>query len=268
MRDYAVEFNNLSVIAKHLLYRGCSVQLATGLGVNIPTGQDVHIRVRAENRNFTLSGPGVPQLPAGTTGHISVDASGLVENATVNLQPFVGAVYAPGERFFAQGFMQVDVPVNPSRASFGGSARLRSVTFPSGATLDLDPAIGTIALPEVGDDLYQQALLRTNVGVGYWLWHNPAARLSGLAPTLELHYTTTLEDAKVLRDRIAVADILEPELAVGNLANRVDTLNLTLGTTLEINNRSTLATGFVLPLRSGFDKPFDFEFILQFNWRF
>lgn len=266
MRDYRLEFNNVGVIAKHLLYRGENLKVSTGLAVNIPTGQDVHIAAQVENRRFLLAGPGVP-LPPGTTGDFSFGASGFVKNSTVNLSPFLGMVYTPTTRFFTQGFAQFDMPLNSSEASFGGSGFVRSVTIPGGGTTIVN---SPVPLPQVSGELRQQPLMRLNVGAGYWLQREPEARfLTGIAPTIEMHYTTTLEDARTLENRVQfLPGLIEPELKVGNLSNRIDVLNLTLGSTMEFMNRATVATGFVVPLRLGSDKPFDFEVIVQVNWRF
>src|SRR5229473_763768 len=105
--------------------------------------------------------------------------------------------------------------------------------------------------------------MHVDLGTGFWLVRNPEARwLTGIAPTLELHYTTTLDNADIhtfSRDGFlksthsfaelanAVAAVRTPADAnnvvntfgerpptVGNLRNRVDILDLTVGTTFEI----------------------------------
>src|SRR5207253_9907353 len=39
-------------------------------------------------------------------------------------------------------------------------------------------------------------ILQLDLGTGYWLFRNPEGhRLTGIAPTVELHYTTTLSNA-------------------------------------------------------------------------
>jgi hypothetical protein len=45
----------------------------------------------------------------------------------------------------------------------------------------------------------EQSLFQFDLGVGYWLYRNPEGhRLTGLAPTIELHYTTTLDNADLI----------------------------------------------------------------------
>ncbi len=59
-----------------------------------------------------------------------------------------------------------------------------------------------------------------------------------------------------------------PPPQIGNFRNRVDILDLTFGTTNEIGNRATLATGVTIPTRGSDDKTFDWEFHVQFNYYF
>jgi hypothetical protein len=117
-----------------------------------------------------------------------------------------------------------------------------------------------------------QSLLQLDIGGGYWLYRNPMAQyVTGIASLLELHYTTTLEDADILTfqpqpvlfefDRAT----REFPTRVGNLANRVDFLNLTIGGVIEIDRDATLAVGYVAPLRDDFDRTFDGELNVQFN---
>ena len=55
---------------------------------------------------------------------------------------------------------------------------------------------------------------------------------------------------------------------VGNLRNRVDLLDLTLGTTFEFAQRARLATAVSLPLRGESNRTYDWEFHVQLNWYF
>jgi hypothetical protein len=77
---------------------------------------------------------------------------------------------------------------------------------------------------------------------------------------VEFHYTTTLQDARFVQSQ-------RPEsLAFGNLANRLDIHNLTLGVELLLGARSTLHVAGVIPLDPlGFDRQFDGEFLVQLD---
>jgi hypothetical protein len=59
-----------------------------------------------------------------------------------------------------------------------------------------------------------------------------------------------------------------PQPTVGNLRNRVDILDLTLGTTFELGSRTTLATAFSIPTRGNDDRTFNWEFQIQLNYFF
>ncbi len=111
-----------------------------------------------------------------------------------------------------------------------------------------------------------------------------------MAATVELHYTSTLDNANVItlpqdtnsNPNIAKAyGVVLPSTftgpangvlgvptpsQVGNLNNRLDIIDMTVGTTFEINNQLTVATGVSFPLRGGADKTYDWEFQLQLNY--
>ncbi len=104
-----------------------------------------------------------------------------------------------------------------------------------------------------------------DAGVGYWLFRNdPRSRIvTGLAPTIELHYTTFTEDQ-------------HPALFSHVYFNRIDMLNLTAGATAELRHGGTVAVAMALPLRENTypggtlktDRSMDWELIVQYNHRF
>src|SRR5205807_6870692 len=94
----------------------------------------------------------------------------------------------------------------------------------------------------VRSDISEQSLMQVDVGAGYWLLRDPQATwITGIAPSLELHYTTTLKDASVVTlpgDPLLQTNpnapgklIQEQPPRVGNLHNRVDILDMTVPTT-------------------------------------
>ena len=152
----------------------------------------------------------------------------------------------------------------------------------------------------VNTTIHEQVLMHADLGTGYWLIRRPEAQwLTGLAATLELHYTTALDNADIItfpQDTSAdpntakkfgvtlpttftggngngtgvgngVLGVPAPS-QVGNLRNRVDFLDLTVGTTFEIANQLTVATGVTFPMQGGDNKTFDWEFQLQLNYYF
>lgn len=264
LNDYATEFGNMNVLAKALLLQNSTWAVSLGAGVNIPTQQDVRISVNIHDDNFLLSGPGV-NLPPNTTAGINADIAGIVHNQTVNLSPFIGALYTPNDRFFGQGFFQVDCPLNSSNVSMSGQGNAYRY---NGSAITPE----SINIPSVQGSVAQQLLARVNLGVGYWLVRQPEARfLTGFAPTIECHYTGTLDNAQIVSQSVPVSignNTIDTSVQVGNLANQIHIVNMILGGTAEINRRLYISAGFGIPLTWGVNRPYDFEFNTFANYRF
>ena len=60
----------------------------------------------------------------------------------------------------------------------------------------------------------------------------------------------------------------EPHPQVGNLRNRVDILDMTVGATFEFGKKATVAAGVAFPLLQGDNRTFDYEFLLEVNYYF
>ena len=266
INDRDGEFGNVSVIGKLLLYESRRFALSTGVAVLIPTAEDV-IANGDFFANFEIIEPEV------LFAFADVDFDVLVKNETVNVSPFVSWLWLPHQRLFHQGFLQIDVPTNPS----DGRIAVDGDVFPF---IDGDPFtqgiqpffLATIPVDVAeAEDLFQQTLLRLNLGFGYWMYKNPAApRLRSLAALLEVHYTTALEDARLFSANLFSFDFGGPipvDFAAGNGANRIDIVNLTLGFAAEVG-QTTITNGFVLPLSKGDNKAFDMEYNLQVQRRF
>ncbi len=254
--DYRTELLNLQFILKGILVERETFVLSGGLGVNVPTAQDVHLQIRVDDDEFEVGIPGL-----GYVGDIAVKADifGRVQNSTVNLSPFLASLWTPTPRLFTQGFIQLDAPLNTSKTVVSGTVG--------------DPGPNQIVIPPDRGALHQQTLLRMNAGGGYWVWQRLERRFfQGVAGTLEFHYTTALNDADMNPFSVAALSLpgplpdLEADVVVGNLANRVDVLNMTAGTHFQLTSHTTLGVGFVVPLRQAAgDKPFDFELNVLLN---
>jgi hypothetical protein len=271
----------MSVILKGLLYQTPRFAFSGGLGLLIPTGRDANIHVTDFLGNPLLN---IAELQRERTFGIA--------NETFSLSPFLAVLTAPGERWFAQGFAQVDIPLNDSQINYSHritrtASRFTVLTAQGPGVV---PLAGEVLSPDfyVTRDIDEQTLLHLDFGTGFWLVRNPnASWITGIAPTLEVHYTTTLCNANIVplpkgasefqlvsggpgappgQVNVALADYPPP--TVGNLRNRVDILNMTVGTTVEIANCATLATGFAFPLRRESDRTFDWEFQVQLNYYF
>ncbi len=167
-------------------------------------------------------------------------------NQAVHLVPYLGFVQTPNDRLFYQGFAQVDVPTNGQSVWYNtdvGSGRFGVLT--------------------------EQTLLHLDVGAGVWLYRNPTARLlTGLAPVLELHYTSTLTD----EDTGFQGMISTPSQSLGLFvtpgSNRLDVLDLSIGIHAELAGDTLLRVGGVLPVRTWDDRTFDSEVQVQLERRF
>ena len=99
-----------------------------------------------------------------------------------------------------------------------------------------------------------------DVAIGRWCYRRPSGRgITAIAPVVELHYSTTLQDEKVL-----VGD----GIAVHPTTNRFDVLNVTMGTHVVIGERLVVTPGVSLPLRDQDDHQFDLEAVVLANWYF
>ncbi|MGE0759056.1 MAG: hypothetical protein AB7O38_18705, partial [Pirellulaceae bacterium] len=155
----------------------------------------------------------------------------VIENDALHFMPFLGLLVTPNENLYFMSYVQADFDGN-------GYSIIDSGTY-----------IG---------QLQEQSLLHLDMAIGRWIYRNDGARLSGVAPQLEIHYTTTMQDPD------AVNGLFNP-------AVRMDTLALTAGLNFQFFNVSTLTLAGVAPLRgnqSAAEHPYDAEFQLFFNRAF
>jgi hypothetical protein len=154
-----------------------------------------------------------------------------------------------------------------------------TLSFPTASSNKIDPGQSIIAYAQpfggfilTSGDLFLQGfssitlplihpesiVLFNDLGVGYYVYRASGASgwLTAVAPTFEIHIANPLRSPDPTVDIFGFKDGLE-------LHNVVD---LTFGSTFEFSNRSVLGVGFVIPVTG--PKPFDFEGIAQFNYRF
>ncbi len=272
------ELGNVSVILKGLFYCEDGLYISGGVSLTAPTARDGQIRITDY---------------LGFTEFNNVDTQRVreirVKNETWGLSPFVAALWVPNERFFTQGFLQFDLPLNDSRADFRETIpRFVNPQLPF-TPLARDPR-GNVRTPPFAESrrVREQVLMHADIGAGYWVMRDPSRRwLTGFAPTAELHYTSTLNNAGLAtfspdpsvvvlptgqRNAAGIPIINEnfpPTGPVaGNRRNRLDIVNVTLGGTFMIAERATLATAVALPLTINDNRTFDWEFQLQLNYFF
>lgn len=209
-----VVFGNLTFNLKGLLYSNESVAFSTGLGVTAPTAND--LRVISASGNTLLN----------------------VDNESVHLMPFVGGLYAPDDRLFAQAMMQVDFDTNGNPISVDLTGK---------------------GLQEVGR-INDVTYLYADIGAGYWLFRRDGGtQLRGAAAIAELHYNRSLTDEDFVQ---------AGPLQLGQFKGHIELINLVLGTTLEIGDDKLLTLGYSTPVAGGNDKQFDGELRVLFVHNF
>ena len=276
------ELANMSLIFKALLFEQKNYAVSAGLGVTLPTAKDVTYNSTVDT--FVVEGA----LTALNVAQIQMVGA----NETVYLAPFLSWLYKPTERFFHQGFLQVEVAANPSRLHTNAGGFF---TFDTNGDTFFDPnditdttlAFGTPFLTIAGSgtglgtaELQPQTLMRLNLGFGYVLHENRQAdwiqKLTGL---FEVHYTGTLSDANLNRiplnlflngiqippDNPIFSDPNFDELNnifVGNRDNQVHIVNLTAGLSANMGNL-VVTHGCTAPVTDSNNRGFDFEYNFQ-----
>lgn len=226
----ATEFGNVVVIGKSYLLRSCCWSLTGGVGVSIPTADDA--------RYFDDTGLLVSEI----------------ENDSYHIQPFLGMLWTPNDRLFFESFVAADFDANGYEVLVG-----ESILGP-----DTRQKVGTYN---------DQSLLIVDLKLGYWLLRNPHCShgcIAGVAPTVEVHYTSTMQEA----DEVFFGS----QTVISDPLNRWENVNLTAGLQFLLWNESILTVYGVAPLHEddapleGFDATvssnFDAEFGVQFNCYF
>lgn len=267
----STEFGDMDLALKALLWTSDNFNVSGGVSIHMPTGPDTRVTV------IDYLGLVSPQV-ANTT-QLQRRRDFLIQNDTWEVSPFVAFLAQPSCRAFLQGFVQFEIPVNSSDVFY---AETIPVTAPGvTVTPPSDPRAGRTPPFATQREIEEQSLLHVDLSAGYWLLRNGEGRwITGIAPSVELHYTTTLENADLVTlprdfstfsppgETIFGPGLPTPGPVVGNRRNRLDILDVTLATTVELANHATLATGVSFPLREGDNRTYDWEFQVQFNWYF
>ncbi len=204
-------FGNLTLYAKALLHQTDRLAISGGVGLALPTAND--IRVHYANGTALLN----------------------VQNESVHLQPFLGALFTPNERFFIQTFAQYDATAS------GNTVAINS----TGAGLQ---NAGTLTDP---------GQLFLDGGFGYWLFKSNVSRgLTGIIPTAEIHQTSSTQGGDIVG---------AGPFQVGNFSGSTSMTSIVAGTTLEFGSRTQLTAGYATPIGGGADRQFDGVFQFNFN---
>ncbi len=224
------ELGNISLILKGVLYRDCWSTLSVGLGIDLPTAEDVSL-------SFVTTGERLE-----------------IENQTVLLHPFVGLLYTPNPVWFFQAFAQASLPVGTNDSTYAAGGAVNSFEIDPRSLLRLNGSAGAW--------LYQ-ACHCCRCCERCCPCCEPT--IKGVAAMTELHYTTKIEHGQ---DFEIVAPGPDNNLFV-DTTTPLDYLNLTLALQVACRNNTAVRAGVVLPLLGGgvdpSDQPFDWEFQLQVN---
>jgi hypothetical protein len=232
------EFGNLTIFLKTLLWDAGDEAISAGIGFTVPTADDVTVR--------DINGTRLLEI----------------ENNSVHILPFIGALFMPTEKCFFQAFVQADIDPH------GNS--VRSTTFAG-----MVPTGTLVPVGRPNDSNY----IFVDVGLGYWIYRAPCygacgcgycdqnlgwGLIRGIAPTVELHYNGSFNEADTLLANGGGGTIV---LGDGE-RTQIDLLNLVLGVTFECYHNANLTVGYATPLAGDDDEQFDSEFRVMFNWYF
>lgn len=162
-----------------------------------------------------------------------------VENRSVHLLPYLAAAWTEDDGgWFAQSFLQLDYDVN-------------------GNAVFIDNGRG---LADVGN-FHDAHYLYWDIGGGCWLIRDrQGSTITGVAPTLELHYNTALNTPDGVRS--------DSGFQFGVNRGQIEVVNLLLGVTMELASRHTLAIGYGTPLGGGDDEQYDSQLRVLLNCHF
>ena len=249
LSDRNARVGNLGMIYKLALLSSDDWYFSSGMALNLPTAPDVRVQYTVNDPQFPIINA-VGQL--GQTVNLNYRLNTLASNETVNLSPFFSAYWQPQSRLYGLGFVQVDTPLNQSTVQTNGATIINGQqVFAFNTT----------------NQVNQQTLLRCNLGMGAWLWKDHTDRTIHSCSILsEFHYTSSLNNADVAGPALVARDLggSNSVLNFGNTAGRVDLLNAVVGTQAVIG-KTVFVHGFVVPMRSGADKAYDFEYSFSMN---
>jgi hypothetical protein len=159
-----------------------------------------------------------------------------ISNDSVHLLPYAAIQFTPDDRWFFTGFLQVDVAANGNEVTF------------------------TSPRAQQTGRITEQTLMYLDGAAGYWWFRSDDNDgLTGVASVLEFHYTTTLNDAPAAQS-FGTQDPQNPAgIQIGNGANHIDVVNMTLGLHTAWWNNTFVRAAAVLPLRDGTNRFFDAE---------
>ncbi|MEQ9410437.1 MAG: hypothetical protein RIK87_22070 [Fuerstiella sp.] len=170
-----------------------------------------------------------------------------VKNESLFLQPFLAITLDNGEAF-VHSFLQVDIDL-------------------TGQPLEISDLM--IPAPPVGvGEITQQTLLHWDTSAGIWLARSEAETgLTGVAAIVEFHLTSTTSSSDPLTGNVPT--IGGPvDFLLSSAANDFTAAYITTGLHTEFGRHQTLRVAGVFPLRTGDNRFFDAEVLVQIGRRY
>ena len=218
-----VEFGNMSVIFKSFIMQRETWGITGGMQVLLPTAESVYV-----------NGTNQTGKPLNLV---------YVENQSVHTMPFVGAIWAPSDRWFNQFMLEMDVDSNGSPAYVNST---------------LDPGVSGKQMASAGRVLFP-TFMYLSFSSGYWIYTSRGPGLTGFSPVMEVHVNQAMNQFQPINAY---------GYSLGNDQGILSVTNGLVGCNFEWNRRSTVTFAYVTPLGGGLDRFFDGEFRAFVNWRF
>lgn len=222
-------WGNLNMTLKTLWYRSDTFAFSTGLQVVVPTAEDT-------------------KLDSLYTTDAKVDAK--ITNGSTHLMPFGGFLYTPDDRFFSQGFLQLDVDAN------GNGVYANEFLMDPNANNQMP----SLFIKRIGTQ-YDTTSLYTSTSAGYWVYRSesPTTFVQGWAPVMELHSANSLERADIVQ---------RGKFSVGSTNRHTEVINMVLGMHTQLRDRRFISAAYAFPVTGQADRQFQGEFRLMFNQLF
>jgi hypothetical protein len=184
------------------------------------------------------AGVGV-SIPTGPDTRLSLQDGtflGRIRNDSVIVTPYVAYLLTPDDRWFFQNWFQIGFDANHD-------------------PVELNPALATISN---AGRLKDQTILQIDAQLGYWLYKSDDSSrwLTALAPFVELHYNTSLDNAD---------SVQATSFSLTSVNNRFDELNISTGVVAQIGDNCTLALGAAFPLKGEGNRSFDYQLGIRAN---
>jgi hypothetical protein len=247
-----LRLGDMTVITKYVLFERRNIIWTTGIGFSLPLAEDSSIIDYASGRDIIRW-----------------------KNRTVHFMPYLGVSVVPDDRLFFNAVMQGD------GAAIGDSTYIADLNQPTSNRM--------ISIGKT----YDRSYLYTTLAIGYWLrrqeiWNNKQQQnysYNGQSPNTNYPYlnTTTQSPQPIQYSNWAMnftAELHWTQSAkkmrgiyhkqgnylfdIGNDSSSYHAVDMTFGTRLLFNKKTSLGVGYTVPL-SGGSRQFDGELRATYN---